>query len=720
MMAVDRRADPISQWDVDVGLRQRKTDAMLECFLDDDEVKMSGVFRNCVSNYNFLLMEGKWKLPKLLRNGATPLMMAAFFGAIKCAKKLSHLSADPKAVDKRGLTVAHFACAGGLMDMVREVDHFMGADLGTVSRDGTPAKFACEFGRDEVVMSLWTKGNLLASPPVGWLSEPGGDADVLCAAALNGHLRVLQILHDDVGLRFASPLCETAPSAVTSACRNGHDAVLDEIHRRGAQVPQSALPVAIKSGSFRCVDWLLSHGVAVSPEIVELAVSCGHSDVLARLLPLTRHFGCAWIIAWGNGFRDGLRVLQNANAKPQWTPSGIQWLMERPGKASDFAMIVSPKEFFAETLWNRDELLDVLGTLLSTRTLEPSFAKGLLKHAWPIGRTPFTEPWMVRVMNLAFDAGADAVGDFAMKGNPEIQDLTVPRCIRTLGSGCYEMCPALRSVVLEARLTRVSAYAFYHCALLTNVSLPAGLESIGCFAFAECPSLASIVFPPGLKSMDASAFHGCTCLTQVQLPPSLGSIGKCVFGNCSSIRSITSRAPRLSMGCSAFSSCQALTEIAWSGGWIELAEEAFSFCGGLVNLVLPFGSKSVCRGLLMHCVRLQKVWVPAGAREVCDRAFSGCLSLRQVDLPYTILSIGSEAFAGCSRLTELTMPADVEDIHESAFEHVQGILKLRLLNEYLSEFVVMELAPKMAVAGVVIGQLSLGDFFGDRPITVTG
>jgi hypothetical protein len=719
MMAVDRRADVISQWENDVDLRKGKTDALLDCFLDDDELKMSETFRNCDSNYDFAITEGRFKLPKILRNGATPLMMAAFLGAIKCAKKLTDLSVNPRAVDRRGLTVAHFACAGGLMDMYRHVDFFLPADLSAMSRDGTPVKFACEFGRDEILMRMWTGGKILAEPQVGWFSEPGGDADVLCAAALNGHLRVLEILVDHVGLRFASPLYETASSAVTSACINGHDAILEEIHRRGARVPQAALFAAVRSGSFRCVDWLLLHGVRVSAEVVELAVSCRHCDVLARLLAMAPHFGCAWMIAWGDGFPDGMRLLNRLGAQPQWTPSGIQWLMQRPGKARDFAMILPPKELIAEPLWIRDELLDVIGALLSAQKLEPGFAKGLVKYSWPMGRTPFTEPWMVRVMNVAFDAGVDAIGDFVMKENPEIQELTVPTSVRALGTGCYQTCPLLRSVVLNGPITRITGYAFYKCGLLTTVTLPAGLESIGCFAFAECRSLMSIALPPGLKTLDTSAFRGCTSLTQIQLPASMSYMGKSVFGSCSSIRSIKSMAPRLSMGSSAFSSCKALTEITWSGGCVELAEEAFSFCGSLVNLVLPFGSKTVCRGLLSQCVCLQRVWVPVGAMAVCDRAFSGCISLRQVDLPYTIVSVGIEAFAGCSKLTHLTLPADVEEIKANAFEEVHHILTLRLLNDELSEPVLMELASRMAPSGTVIGHASLGKFFGDHAIRGT-
>jgi ankyrin repeat protein len=95
---------------VEDAILEKKTDNLLECFLDDDSKKMLFVLRSDVS-YDFPLKQGKFLLPKILRNESTPIMHAAFLGAVNCVHTLIDLSINPLATDRCGLTAAHFACA---------------------------------------------------------------------------------------------------------------------------------------------------------------------------------------------------------------------------------------------------------------------------------------------------------------------------------------------------------------------------------------------------------------------------------------------------------------------------------------------------------------------------------------------------------------------------------------------------------------------------------
>jgi ankyrin repeat protein len=231
-----RQAEGAEKARVDA-LMKRKTDDLIESFLVDDNAKMLSVFRD-VEKYDFALRQGKFLLPKILRNGSNAIMVASFLGAIRCVRTLNDLSVDLKLKDKFDLTVAHFACAGGSFDVCRELDN-LGVDFSVGSKRGSPAKFACEYGRDELLMWLWTRGSILGDPRIGWSAKRGSDPDVLCAAALNGHSKVIRILLESVGIKFTSEL-GVNKSAVTSACRNGHDEALEVMFELGASVNASA------------------------------------------------------------------------------------------------------------------------------------------------------------------------------------------------------------------------------------------------------------------------------------------------------------------------------------------------------------------------------------------------------------------------------------------------------------------------------------------------
>jgi ankyrin repeat protein len=132
-------------------------------------------------------------------------------------------------------------------------------------------------------------------------------------------LRVLKLLVESVGIKFNARLWKQGESAVSCACQNGHDEILDVLFELGARVNETALPAAIRSGSFKCVEVLLKRSVKVGAKVVELATACGHTDVLGRVVRVCSDFGCSWLIAWLDGFRDGQRLLETAGATPTWT-----------------------------------------------------------------------------------------------------------------------------------------------------------------------------------------------------------------------------------------------------------------------------------------------------------------------------------------------------------------------------------------------------------------
>jgi ankyrin repeat protein len=188
-----------------------------------------------------------------------------------------------------------------------------------------------------------------------------------------------------VGLKFNVKLSEDGESAVSCACENGHDEVLEVLFELGACVNEAALPAAIRSGSFKCVERLLERKVNVTSRMLELAVACGHADLLGRLLRVCFGFGDAWLISWPDTFGDGQRILEEAGATPTWTASGVKLLMEKPGKAAEFAGIVPiSATMVGNAGWKVEELQAVTARFLRDRRASPPVLRVLIQAEVPL------------------------------------------------------------------------------------------------------------------------------------------------------------------------------------------------------------------------------------------------------------------------------------------------------------------------------------------------
>ncbi len=101
--------------------------------------------------------------------------------------------------------------------------------------------------------------------------------------------------------------------------------------------------------------------------------------------------------------------------------------------------------------------------------------------------------------------GVKEIGELALSGYL-MEEITLPKSLRDIGTGAFYKCPNLKSIVL-----------------------PADVRSVGDHAFEECGNLSDVVLPDDLNSIGASAFKGCKKITEIGLPANLRSIGKKAF-----------------------------------------------------------------------------------------------------------------------------------------------------------------------------------------------
>jgi hypothetical protein len=444
-------------------------------------------------------------------------MMAAFLGAIKCVRTLIDLSVDWKKTVWGKVTAVHLACAGGVFDVCRELDN-LGLDFTVRSLEGSPALYACEFGHDDILIWLWIRGAILAAPQVGWVHYYGGDPDVLCAAAMHGHSRVLRLLVEQIGIKFNQRLLPHAESAVACASGAGHDEVLDLLLALGARVNEKALPAAIRSGSFNCVDRLVPLQVGkLRPKHVEIAAETKFADILQRVLRDASGFGDAWVIVWLRGWPEGKTILANAHASAQWTSSAIARLQKYPGKAAELTSItLIPITLLATDDWDIIELQKVVLRLVRDGTATSAHIRALFERSNFYDMSPF---------------GLLSTDDFA--------NLDIPADLTTLGDGVFCDCKTLTSFVFPPSVTSIRSTAFVSCAELTEIVIPESVMSIGAYAFGWCYKLRVLTVTSPATRIEERAFENCSGLRQVTIPSDLVGLGRYVFSGVRTIEVLT-------------------------------------------------------------------------------------------------------------------------------------------------------------------------------------
>ena len=104
----------------------------------------------------------------------------------------------------------------------------------------------------------------------------------------------------------------------------------------------------------------------------------------------------------------------------------------------------------------------------------------------------------------------------------------------------FYQCNSLDKFYVPSTVTSLGAYAFYGCKSLINVQFAnnSQLSIIGESAFRECPALTSIIIPDKVTKLDSTMFFKCTSLTYVVLPSGITDIGPEVFHTCSNLDTV--------------------------------------------------------------------------------------------------------------------------------------------------------------------------------------
>lgn len=236
-----------------------------------------------------------------------------------------------------------------------------------------------------------------------------------------------------------------------------------------------------------------------------------------------------------------------------------------------------------------------------------------------------------------------ALTSTAFYGNKTVEEIHLPKTVKTLPPFALAACPKLKILTVDAQnpsfrsegncilsgnilrfgctgsvipagTEEIGDYAFYGCDGLTEIALPSSVRKIGAFAFAFCDAMESVRLEEGLTAIGESAFYYCTALTSLSLPSTLATCETGAFAATTSLASL-SVAPG-----GAFIS---------AGNCLIKAEDGLLIAGCRESVIPADGSvKEIGVEAFYGCIYLENITIPASVRAIHKDAFSACYKLK--------------------------------------------------------------------------------------------
>ena len=317
--------------------------------------------------------------------------------------------------------------------------------------------------------------------------------------------------------------------------------------------------------------------------------------------------------------------------------------------------------------------------------------------------------------------GITFIGSCNFFGMEEIEELTIPPSVQTIGVRAFDGCKNLARINFSEGLTAIGKHAFWECTSLSRMTLPDSLQKIGECGFFGCSSLKKVKIPKSMKSIGYSAFKACSGLTQVVLPNGLRGIETEAFRWCRSLESVNIPRSVDHIGQNAFDGCDKLKDVILPNDKISLGYDAFGedecctvigedgneyYCyisnfrtnrskvaisaadGKAVkgDVIVP-GTVShegktytvtvILESAFCDAKDLASLQLPDSILEIQDYAFRDCQNLKAVKGGKSLRSIGLQAFADCRSLESVELGTSLQYIGMDAFA---GCSKLRDLS----------------------------------------
>ena len=248
------------------------------------------------------------------------------------------------------------------------------------------------------------------------------------------------------------------------------------------------------------------------------------------------------------------------------------------------------------------------------------------------------------------------IPDGALQGKTQLQELTLPTKLQTIGRSAFQGCPYLTGKLdLPAGVTSIGNSAF-EGTYYTSVALPRSLTSIGDSAFYNLPIKQKLMIPEGMTSIGAYAFADTYVYDHITIPDGVAKLGDGAFRN-TQITSVFLPTGITSLNWAVFQGCSNLDEALYIPDNVtSMYGYAFDGCSALKNIRLSANLTSMGEYALQN-TNVEYINVPSKVRVLSQGVLKNSKSLESLALPAYLKTVGAEALYGCSGLRNLSVEA---------------------------------------------------------------
>ncbi|WP_440451635.1 leucine-rich repeat protein [Ruminococcus intestinalis] len=285
--------------------------------------------------------------------------------------------------------------------------------------------------------------------------------------------------------------------------------------------------------------------------------------------------------------------------------------------------------------------------------------------------------------NFTIKDGTRLVADSAIKGNENLESITVPASVEIIGDCALNFSSeslknitvanenkyfsSENGVLFNKSKTELLCYPYGKNE--TTYTVPNTVTKLAKASFSNC-KLNKLNLPNNLKYIDESAFQEIS-LKSLSIPESVEYIGKYTFF-LSGIETVNIPKRIATIEEGTFSCCINLKSVSIDNHIKYIGDYAFSRCYNLSDINISNNVTSIGKGAFQSTI-IQKIELPASLESIGGYAFNNCQNLQEVTIPNKEIKIDNRAFYNCPELNTVTIPAKVKKIGKNAFGYQGNI-----------------------------------------------
>lgn len=125
------------------------------------------------------------------------------------------------------------------------------------------------------------------------------------------------------------------------------------------------------------------------------------------------------------------------------------------------------------------------------------------------------------------------IDEYAFLNNQSLQNVDLSNLIhtQTVGTGAFQNCISLKSIVIPPWMKYLSECVFSNCVSLESAEILSDISRIQEYMFSNCSSLTEFSVPESVTRIDKFAFANCTSLERVSISRNVTSIAVSAFDN---------------------------------------------------------------------------------------------------------------------------------------------------------------------------------------------